>query len=33
MHWYLLAISAGLWIALVLWELRARTRVSDHHPG
>lgn len=24
-HWYLLAISAGLWIALVLCELRART--------
>jgi MFS family permease len=28
-HWYLLAISAGLWIALVLWELRARTPFLD----
>jgi MFS family permease len=22
-HWYLLAVSTGLWIALVLWEMRA----------
>ena len=28
-HWYLPAISAGLWIALVLWELRARTPFLD----
>jgi MFS family permease len=28
-HWYLLAISVGLWIALVLWELRARTPFLD----
>jgi hypothetical protein len=28
-HWYLLAISAGLWIALVLWELRARPPFLD----
>ena len=28
-HWYLLAISAGLWIALVLWELHARTPFLD----
>jgi MFS family permease len=28
-HWYLLAISGGLWIALVLWELRARTPFLD----
>jgi MFS family permease len=29
LHWYLLAISAGLWVALVLWELRARTPFLD----
>jgi MFS family permease len=28
-HWYLLAISVGLWIAEVLWELRARTPFLD----
>jgi MFS family permease len=28
-HWSLLAISVGLWIALVLWELRARTPFLD----
>jgi MFS family permease len=28
-HWYLLAISVGLGIALVLWELRARTPFLD----
>ncbi len=28
-HWYLLAISVGLWIALVLWELRAGTPFLD----
>ncbi|MCW2546527.1 MAG: major facilitator superfamily 1 [Mycobacterium sp.] len=28
-HWYVLAISVGLWIALVLWELRARTPFLD----
>jgi MFS family permease len=28
-HWYLLAISAGLWAALVLWELRARLPFLD----
>ncbi|MEV7930348.1 MFS transporter [Kitasatospora sp. NPDC088779] len=28
-HWYLLAISAVLWIALVLWELRAGTPFLD----
>ncbi|MBB4928416.1 MFS transporter [Kitasatospora kifunensis] len=28
-HWYLLAISVVLWIALVLWELRARTPFLD----
>jgi MFS family permease len=28
-HWYLLVISAGLWAALVLWELRARTPFLD----
>ncbi|HEY2172184.1 MAG TPA: MFS transporter [Mycobacteriales bacterium] len=28
-RWYLLAISIGLWIALVLWELRARTPFLD----
>ncbi|MFD0401165.1 MFS transporter [Kitasatospora sp. NPDC059811] len=28
-RWYLLAISAVLWIALVLWELRARTPFLD----
>jgi MFS family permease len=29
LRWYLLAISAGLWAALVLWELRARTPFLD----
>ncbi len=29
LRWYLLAISVGLWIALVLWELRARTPFLD----
>jgi MFS family permease len=29
LHWYLLAISVGLWIALALWELRARTPFLD----
>jgi MFS family permease len=29
LHWYLLAIWAGLWIALVLWELRARAPFLD----
>jgi MFS family permease len=29
LHWYLLAISVGLWIALVLWELRARLPFLD----
>jgi MFS family permease len=28
-RWYLLAISAGLWIALVLWELHASTPFLD----
>ncbi|MFJ7278458.1 MFS transporter [Kitasatospora sp. NPDC098663] len=28
-HWYLLAISTVLWIALVLWELRAATPFLD----
>jgi MFS family permease len=28
-HWYLPAISAGLWVALVLWELRVRTPFLD----
>jgi len=28
-QWYLLAISLGLWIALVMWELRARTPFLD----
>jgi MFS family permease len=28
-HWYLLVISAGLWIALALWELRAATPFLD----
>ena len=28
-HWYLLAISVGLWTTLVLWELRARTPFLD----
>jgi MFS family permease len=28
-HWYLLVISAGLWIALALWELRAGTPFLD----
>lgn len=28
-HWYLLAISIGAWIVLVLWELRARTPFLD----
>jgi MFS family permease len=28
-RWYLLAISAGVWIALVRWELRARTPFLD----
>ncbi len=28
-HWYLLGISAVLWIALVLWELRAATPFLD----
>ncbi len=28
-HWYLLAVSAGLWIALVLWESRARIPFLD----
>src|ERR1700733_9356246 len=28
-RWYLLAISAGMWIALVLWELRARIPFLD----
>jgi predicted MFS family arabinose efflux permease len=29
LHWYLLAISLALWIALVLWELRARMPFLD----
>jgi len=29
LHWYLLAISVAAWIALVLWELRARTPFLD----
>jgi cyanate permease len=29
LHWYLLAISVALWIALVLWELRARLPFLD----
>jgi MFS family permease len=28
-HWYLLGISAALWIALVVWELRAGTPFLD----
>jgi MFS family permease len=28
-HWYLPAISVGLWVALVWWELRARTPFLD----
>jgi MFS family permease len=28
-HWYLLGISAALWIALVAWELRAATPFLD----
>jgi MFS family permease len=28
-HWYLLAISVVLWIALVVWELRGRTPFLD----
>ncbi|BDM74613.1 MFS transporter (plasmid) [Streptomyces nigrescens] len=28
-HWYLLTISVALWIALVRWELRARTPFLD----
>jgi MFS family permease len=28
-HWYLLGISAGLWIALVVWELRTATPFLD----
>jgi MFS family permease len=28
-RWYLLATSAALWVALVLWELRARTPFLD----
>lgn len=28
-HWYLLGISAVLWAALVVWELRARTPFLD----
>jgi predicted MFS family arabinose efflux permease len=29
LHWYLLAISLVLWVALVAWELRARTPFLD----
>ncbi|WP_037570245.1 MFS transporter [Phaeacidiphilus oryzae] len=28
-HWYLLAVSAALWTALVCWELRARSPFLD----
>jgi MFS family permease len=28
-HWYLLGVSAGLWVALVGWELRARAPFLD----
>ena len=29
LHWYLLATSVGVWILLLLWELRARTPFLD----